>query len=208
MASKTLKRLNLLIVFPALFFALCQSGCAHLFGWNIHAPGILSEEFSRHIQPMHERVALYLPPALLRYQSTDRGGVTADPQTYHIGEALGPMLVEGFQSGFEEFLLIEVEPTFQILKQYAVPYLAVVEVKHFSNRVTWRGQAVSVVTETSVFDSDLRLLTRFESKGTSAAQKVFAKKGGPEVNLNAALENNILAIVQYLQDSIRNKKWQ
>ena len=80
---------------------------------------------------------------------------------------------------------------------------------------TWRkyngkigkGHAVGVTTETTVFDSDLKRLDDFESMGSSDAEKVFSKKGGPQVNLNAALENNIKAVVEYLQDSIRSGKW-
>jgi hypothetical protein len=189
-------------------FALFQSGCATIFGWDIHAPGIFSGEFAQRIEPMDQRIALYLPPELLTYRSTNRGGRFADPQTYHIGESLGPMMVEGFQQGFQEFIFFEVEPTAPILKRYAVSYLAVTRVKGFDNRVTLKGQGVALETETAVFDSDLKLLARFESRGASDAQKIFAKKGGPEVNLNAAIENNVLAIVQYLQDSIRSGVWE
>jgi hypothetical protein len=195
-------------LFLLILLVFFQTGCARLFGWNIHAPGVLSENFLADIKPMNERVALYLPPDLLHYTSKDRGGWSADPQTYHLGEALGPMLVEGFQSAFEEFIFMEVEPTAQILKQYAIPYLVVVRIKDFKNRVTWRGQAITLIAEAIVFDSNLQGVGRFESKGTSDAQKVFAKKGGPEVNLNAALENNVLGIVQYLQDSIRSGSFQ
>ncbi|MBI4358631.1 MAG: hypothetical protein HY584_04960 [Candidatus Omnitrophica bacterium] len=183
------------------------SGCASIFGWDIHAPGILSEDFSKKVKPIPERVALYLPPELLAYVSHDRGGRTADPQTYHVGEALGPMLVEGFQAGFEEFILLETEPTSAILKRYGIPYLVTVRIKNFKNRVTWGGHAITVATEALVFDSDLKWLGRFESSGASDAEKVFAKKGGPQVNLNAALENNVLAIVEYLQDSMRRGTW-
>lgn len=110
------------------------------------------------------------------------------------------MLVEGFQTAFEEFIFLETEPTSALLTQYGISRLAVVRIKDFKNRVTWRGQAVTLVTETAVFDPDLTLLTRFESRGTSDSKKVFAKKGGPELNLNAALENNVLATVQSLQE--------
>lgn len=178
---------------------LFQIGCARLFGWEIHAPGILSPDFAQTIHPVPERIALYLPPELLNYQSKNRGSRTADPQTYHIGEALAPMLAEAFQEAFQEFIFLETEPTPAILTRYGIPRVAVVRVKEFKNRVTWRGQEVALVTETAVFDSRLRPLGQFESTGTSAAQKVFAKKGGPEVNLNAAIESNLLAVIQHLQ---------
>lgn len=117
------------------------------------------------------------------------------------------MLLEAFQGGFQEFIFMEAEPSAPILKRYGIPYLAVVRIKEFKNHVTMKGQAVSVLTETAVFDSDFKLLARFESRGTSDARKIFSKKGGPEVNLNAALENNVSAIVQHLQDSIRTGAW-
>lgn len=183
------------------------TGCATIFGWDIHAPGILSENFSQAVHPIPERIALYLSPDLLEYRSQDRGGKTADPQTYHVGEALGPMLVEAFQAGFEEFVFMETEPTSAVLKQYGIPYLVLVRIKNFKNRVTWGSHAITVTTEMVVLDSSLKLCGRFESTGTSDAEKVFAKKGGPQVNLNAAIENNLLAIVQYLQDSIRRGAW-
>lgn len=176
------------------------TGCATIFGWKIHAPGLLSNEFGRKIHPASERIALFLPSETLHYESKNRGGWTADPQTYYVGEALGPMLLEGFQAGFSEFIFLETEPTPQVMKQYAVPRLVVVRVKEFKNRVTLKGQAVGLVTETVVLDPDFKLLSRFESRGTSDARKVFSKRGGPEVNLNAAIENNVLAIVQNLQD--------
>ena len=187
---------------PLLLFLLC--GCTTLFGWDIHAPGILSENAVNQIHPLKQRIALYLPKDSLRFVSRAKGGRLADPQAYHLGEAFGPMLLEVFQQGFSEFILMEAEPTPQMLKRYGLPYLAVVRIKGFENRVTLKGQAVSVVTETAVFDSEMKPLIRFESKGASDARKVFAKKGGPEVNLNAALENNVLVLVQYLQDWMRN----
>jgi len=190
-----------------IVFVFAHTGCATLFGWDIHAPGILSEGFTQKVSPVNQRIALYVPPSLLTYESTDKGGQFADPQTYYVGDALGPMLVEAFQTGFSEFIFMEVDPTAPMLKQYGIPYLAAVRVKDFRNRVTLKGQAITLVTETIVFDTDLNLLVRFESRGTSAAQKVFAKKGGPEVNLNAAVENNVLAIVQYLQDGIQTGAW-
>ena len=198
------------ILFLILSGALTLSvtGCASIFGWDIHAPGILSDGFSKAVPPLSTRIALYLSPELLTYESKDRGGKTADPQIYHVGEALGPMLVEGFQDGFEEFIFMETEPTSQILKQYGIPYFVTVRIKNFKNHVTWHGQAVALSTETVVFNSNLKPVARFESQGTSDARKVFAKKGGPQVNLNAAIENNVLAIVQYLQDSIQKKTWE
>ena len=183
-----------------LGLAFIQTGCAAIFGWDIHAPGILSESFSKNVGPVHERVALYFPPELLHYESKDRGGRTADPQTYYVGEALGPMLIEGFQGAFDEFIFLETEPTPQILKRCGVQRLAVVRIKEFKNHVTLKGQALILVTETVVFGPDLHLLTRFDSSGISGSQKVFAKKGGPEVNLNAAIERNVLAIIQHLQE--------
>lgn len=186
-------------LYLALFFLL-QAGCARLFGWDIHAPGILSSNFSRQIQPAQERVALYLPPEVLTYQSRDRGSWSADPQTYHVGEALGPMLLEGFQNGFSEFVFLETGPEASILRRYGIKRLAVVRIKDFKNRVTWGGQGLILVTETAVFDSEMKKLAQFESRGSSESEKIFSKKGGPEVNLNAAIENNIRAVVQHLQD--------
>ena len=86
-----------------IIFVLFQAGCASIFGWDIHAPGILSESFYQSVKPLPNRIGLYLDPSLLTYQSKDRGGRTADPQIYHVGEAYGPMLLEGFQTAFEEF---------------------------------------------------------------------------------------------------------
>ena len=191
---------TLALPFSFLLLTCFVAGCAAIFGWNIHAPGILSENFSKTVRPVYERVALYLPPDLLSYQSKNRGSQTADPQTYYIGEALGPMLIEGFQDAFDEFIFLETEPTPPLLKRYGIQRLAVVRIKDFQNHVTLKGQKLTLATETAVFDSDLRLLSKFDSWGVSDSQKVFAKKGGPEVNLNAAIESNILAIIQHLQD--------
>lgn len=185
--------------------ALFCAGCVRLFGWDIHAPGILSSDFAKQVAPVHERLALYLPKDILTYQSTERGGRLADPQIYHVGEAFGPMIVEAFQNGFDEFVLMETGPSADILKRYAIPHLVTVRIKEFKNRVTLKGQAVTLLTETVVFGSDLNVLARFESRGTSDARKVFAKKGGPEVNLNAAIERNVMAIVQYLQDFVKDQ---
>ena len=186
---------------------LLLQGCAALFGWDIHAPGILSADGAARIRPVPERVALYFGPELVRYESRARGSRTADPTTFHAGEAFAPILIEAFQSGFEEFVMMETDPTADILEQYGIKYLAVVRIRDFQNRMTWKGQALTLRTETAVLDSHLQPLARFESRGTSDAEKVFAKKGGPEVNLNAALENNAIGILQYLQDAIRSGQW-
>ncbi len=183
------------------------AGCAALFGWNIHAPGLLSGNFDYQIRPLPARVALYLDPSIYTYQSKDRGGATADPQTFYIGEAYAPMALEGFQQAFDEFVFMEVEPTPAIMKQYAISYLAVVRPKAFKNHVTWKGQGVRFTTETAVFNTAFQQVDRFESAGSSDVEKIFAKKGGPEVNLNAALENNVIALVQYIQDAVQTGKW-
>ncbi len=195
------KKLFLILLLPLL------AGCATLFGWNIHAPGILSAQFAQEVPELDQRVALYLPPQLLTYKSTNRGGKFADPQTYYVGEAYAPMLIEGFQAAFKEFVLVEVEPTPDVLRQYGIPYLVVVGIKDLGNRVTLKGQAVALTTEAVVYDTNLNVLSYFESSGVSDAQKVFAKKGGPEVNLNAALERNIIAVLQYVQDGITTGKF-
>ena len=184
------------------------SGCARLFGWDIHAPGILSEGYARRVQPVQQRVALYIAPSTWQAVSTNRGGKLADPQTYHVGESFLPMVIEGFQQGFEEFVFLEVEPTPAVLKRYGIPYTAVIRVKSFGNRVTLKGQAVELLTEVVVLDQNLQPLGKLEAQGSSDAEKVFAKKGGPQVNLNAAIENNVTATVQYIQDAIRTGEWQ
>ena len=194
-------RTAFIVLLSALMF-----GCA-IFHWDIHAPGLLSATFAQKIQPMDERVALYFSPDLKTFISKERGGKTADPQTYHVGEAYAPMLIESFQQAFNEFIFMEVPPTVDILKQYGIPYLVVTRIKDFGNRVTWKGQGLTLATESVVYDTQMNLLARFESIGVSDAQKIFAKKGGPQVNLNAALENNSTAIIQYLQDSITTKSW-
>lgn len=191
-----------------LSLAILLPGCARLFGWDIHAPGILSESYARRVQPVQQRVALYIEPSVWKAISTNRGGKWADPQTYHVGEAFVPMAIEGFQQGFEEFIFMEAVPTDAVMKRYGIPYVAVVRVKDFGNRVTLKGQAVELLTEVAVLDQDLKPLGKLEARGSSDAEKVFAKKGGPEVNLNAAIENNIAATVQYLQDAIRTGKWE
>lgn len=184
------------------------TGCARLFGWELHAPGLLSESFYHEVTARPERVALYFPPDLIQYRSQDRGGALADPQLYHVGEALAPMLLEGFQVAFQELVFLEVEPTPDILKRYGIPHLVVVRVKEFANRVTRRGQRLALVTEALVLDENLTTVSRFEARGMSDARAVFRKKGGPEVNLNAAVERNVLAIIQYVQDGIRTGIWE
>lgn len=200
---------NFFDIFLILFLsagAIYEAGCASLFGWDIHAPGVLSESFSHAIQPVNSRVALYLDPRLPQALSKDRGSTLSDPQTYHIGEALYPMLIEGFQEGFDEFVFLEMEPTQDILKQYGIPYLATVEIKGFDNQKgkPLSRQSLTVVTRVSLYNSKMDLLRQFDAKGSSDTRKVFAKKGGPEVNLNAAIENNILATIQFLQDVMRD----
>ncbi|OGX06854.1 MAG: hypothetical protein A3G87_01495 [Omnitrophica bacterium RIFCSPLOWO2_12_FULL_50_11] len=195
------------IQFLLLVLILSQTGCARIFGWDIHAPGILSEQFLQSTQALPQRIALYVPPDLFRYESRDRGSRTADPQTYHVGEAYGPMMVEAFQGAFDEFIFLETEPTEAIMRRYGIPYVVVIRIKEFQNRVTWRGHAIKIVTEAVTLDSHLEECGRFEATGISDAEKVFAKKGGPQVNLNAALENNILAMINYLQDALRTGTW-
>jgi hypothetical protein len=190
-----------------LIFAFLCSGCATLFGWDIHAPALLSQRFYERVQPAPQRIALYLDPSLLGLISKNKGGRFADPQTYHIGEAYVPILIEGFQRGFEEFILIEDEPTQEMLTRYAIPYLIYIRPKAFENDVTMKGQTLSFETETLAFDAKLGLLDRFRTSGTSDSKKVFAKKGGPQVNFNAALENNTESIVLYIQDAIRTLRW-
>ncbi|OQA58377.1 MAG: hypothetical protein BWY42_00087 [Candidatus Omnitrophica bacterium ADurb.Bin277] len=201
---------------PAAFFSapflicaavLLASGCATLFGWDIHAPGVLSNRFYSRVLPQEQRIGLYLDPSLHGMISTDRGGRFADPQTYHIGEAYVPMAIEAFQQGFTEFVLIESEPTQEMLRQYAIPYLVYIKPGDFGNDVTLKGQAVSFETEVFVFDRNLGFVDRFTTTGSSDAKKVFAKKGGPQVNLNAALENNAESIALHIQDALRSGRW-
>lgn len=186
-----------------LALILVFAGCARIFGWDIHAPGLLSESFATQTSPRRERVALYLTPQLRQYKSSDRGGRFADPQTYHVGEAFAPMLLEALQEEFEELVVLETEPTPEILKRYGISYLLFVRIKDFGNHVTLRGQALALTTETFVLDRELNVLSRYESRGISDARAVFKKKGGPEVNLNAAIERNLLAMIQYLEDFLK-----
>lgn len=183
------------------------SGCAMLFGWDIHAPGILSAEFLRQVQPEPFRVGLYLPEDFKHLESREKGGRFADPQTYHLGEAFYPMLLEAFQQAFSEFVFFEVEPTPAMMRRYDISHLAVVRIKDFGNRVTLSGQALVLTTEVAVWDSALNWVSQFECRGVSDSKRVFAKKGGPEVNLNAAIEQNLLAMVRYLQDNFLLNAW-
>lgn len=193
MKSRSAGAISLMLIFGL-------TGCARLFGWDIHAPGLLSESFPVQPSPRKERAAFFFTPEILKYQSTDRGGRLADPQTYHVGEAFAPMLLEALQGEFEELILLEVEPTPDILKRYGIDYLFFVKIKDFRNQVTLRGQALALVTEIFVLDQELNVLTRYESRGVADARAVFKKKGGPEVNLNAAIERNLLAMIQYFRD--------
>jgi len=188
---------SVFLLLAGLFFF---PGCAALFGWKIHAPGLLSQDYYQRVVSSQDRIALYLPEEALHYQSTNRGGALADPQTYFVGEAFVPMILEGFQQAFQEFVLFEIEPDTAMMRRYGIQRLAVVRIRALKNRVTLKGQAVQLETETRVYNEALEPVAAFESIGTSDAKKVFSKKGGPEINLNFAIENNVTAIVQYLQD--------
>lgn len=187
-------------------FIFASISCATIFGWKIHAPGILSESFYPKFPTESRRIALYLPDPVLQAVSTNRGGKLADPQTYYLGESFTPMVIEGFQQAFEEFIFLEAEPDPAILRKYSIPHLVVIQIKDFGNDVTLKGQAVQLVTQVELYDQEMKLVTRFESKGASDAKKIFAKKGGPEVNLNAAIENNIVITLQLLQDYFNQGK--
>ncbi len=189
--------------FLGIAFLIIFSGCASIFGWDIHAPGVLSNNFFQKVSPVPERVALWMEPGLITYISKDRGGKTADPQTYHVGEAFGPMLIEAFQNGFREFILMEAQPSPAIMKQYGIRWLVSVRIKEFQNDVTWKGQTLRLQTESVVLDPDLKEAARFESSGSSQAEKVFGKRGGPQVHLNATIENTSEALILHLQDLIR-----
>ncbi len=178
------------------------SGCATIYGWKIHAPGLLSQDFQSDIRVVNERVALYIPEGLSDVTSKDKGTWLSDPQTYYIGEAFIPMLVESFQHAFEEFILMEAMPTPEIMLQYGIKYLAVVDIEGFENRKHFGDQGLDLYTETTVFGPDLQLQLRYETRGASEAPKIFAKKGGPEVNLNHAIESNLRSVISYLQDFI------
>src|SRR5689334_22062550 len=81
-----------------LFLAFCLmslfSSCTSIYGWNIHALGILSAEFSQDIPPAKHRVALFIPEGQKDFISKDKGTRLSDPQMYYIGEAFVPMLIE------------------------------------------------------------------------------------------------------------------
>ena len=180
--------------------------CNTLYGWNIHAPGLMSEGFARDIPSIANRVGLFVPEELTTYVSKDKGTWLSDPQTYYIGEAFVPMLVEAFQQGFEEFVLFETVPTPAMMRRYGIEYLAVVQIEHFANRKHFRGQGLDLYTETTLFDPELNLMGRFQTHGASEAPQVFAKRGGVEVNLNHAIEANLRSVIQYAQDLIQTQK--
>jgi len=173
-----------------------------LYGYDIHAPGILSADFEKDIPQAEQRLALYIPEGAAATLSKDKGNWHSDPQTYYIGEAFVPMLIESFQHGFSEFLLFETLPSPALMRRYGVPYLAVSEVTDFKNRKNIKGQGLDLYTETTLFDQNLKLISRFETRGTSEARGVFAKKGGPEVNLNAAIESNLRNVILTIQDEV------
>lgn len=198
LARQSLKMLT--AGFLAILTLSSFSGCAFLFGWKIHAPGILSQEFLNQIPRVEQRIALMIDPNLANAISEDRGGKFSDPQIYYVGESLEPMLLEGFSSVFSEFLLLEIEPSPELLQKYEIKYLVAIAYEGLENQVSLKGQVLSVSTHVFVWDQDLKLVDEFKARGESDARKVFAKKGGPEVNLNAAVENNILAILQRILD--------
>jgi len=178
-------------------------GCTAIYGWNIHAPGILSSEFARDVPQAQHRVALYVPAGQKEYLSKDKGTRLSDPQIYYIGEAYVPMLIESFQSGFSELILMEAVPTPAMMQQYGIEALVVSEIKDFKNRKALSAQGLDLYTETTVFNSNLKLMRRFETRGTSEAPGTFAKKGGLEVNLNAAIEGALRETVSQVQDVLK-----
>jgi len=191
------------VLFVLIAFLLIHTGCAALYGWNLHAPGLLSSEFAADIPQASHRVALYIPEGMIGTISKDKGTWYSDPQTYYIGEAFAPMLIEAFQHGFKEFVLMEAEPTTTMMQRYGIEYLAVVTIKDFKNRHRIKGQGLDLLTETTIFKPDLSLLARFETRGTSEAPGIFAKKGGPEVNLNNTIESNLRSVVNYTQELLQ-----
>ena len=178
-------------------------GCTAIYGWNIHAPGILSGEFARDIPQSPHRVALYVPEGQKEFVSKDKGTRLSDPQTYYVGEAFVPMLAEAFRSSFSEFVMMEAIPTPAIMKQYGIEMLAVSEIKDFKNRKTLSAQGLDLYTETSLFSPNLKMIRRFEARGTSEAPGTFSKKGGLEVNLNAAIEGNLREVIAQVQDALK-----
>ena len=189
------------------FVLLLMGGCQTLFGWDIHAPGRLSNNFFTSIETIDAGVGLWLSPEVYQYVSKDRGSRFADPQTYHVGESLSPMILEGFQHSFKRFYLLEVEPTPEMMQAYGLEYLVGVGVKDFNNHVTMKGQGVGLVLRAEIYNAKLESLVNLDVQGSSEAVKVFAKKGGPEVNLNAAIENATSSLILYLQDAIREQSW-
>ncbi|HRK61432.1 MAG TPA: hypothetical protein PLY88_02645 [Candidatus Omnitrophota bacterium] len=189
--------------YPLCFLPFVLCSCVAIYGWNIHAPGLLSDEFARDIPQVSKRVALYIPEGQKEFISKDKGTRWSDPQTYYIGEAFVPMLIESFQSGFTEFVLLEALPNPEIMSQYAIDAVVVSEIKDFKNRKTLPAQGLDVYTETAVFNRDLKLIRRFETRGTSEAKGTFAKKGGLEVNLNAAIEGSLRETVLQVQDALK-----
>ena len=178
-------------------------GCTAIYGWNIHAPGILSTEFARDIPQISRRIALYVPEGQKEIISKDKGTRFSDPQMYYLGEAFVPMLIESFQTGFSEFILMEAVPTPDLMQKYGVDALVVTEIKDFKNRKTLPAQGLDIYTETTVFNRDLKLLRHFSTRGTSEARGTFAKKGGLEVNLNSAIEGNLRETVLQAQDVLK-----
>lgn len=185
------------------FLPVIFCSCVAIYGWNIHAPGLLSDEFARDIPQVSKRVALYIPEGQKEFISKDKGTRWSDPQTYYVGEAFVPMLIESFQSGFTEFVLMEALPNPDIMNQYAIDAVVVSEIRDFKNRKTLPAQGLDLYTETTVFNRDLKLIRRFEARGTSEAKGTFAKKGGLEVNLNAAIEGNLRETVLQVQEALR-----
>ncbi len=191
-----------------LLFSVGICGCARLFGWDIHAPGLLSEGFYQHVAVEKAAVALYLMPGTEAYVARDRGSRWADPQTFYIGEAAAPILIEAFQAAFERFAFVEEEPTAAVLQRHGFDYLVAVRIGGFRNRVTLKSQRVILELEAEVYNKDLMRVAHFKSRGMSEAFRVFAKKGGPEVNLNAAIENAVVSMIYFLQENLRNRVWE
>jgi len=162
-----MKRENIKIVWVSLIFMF--AGCATLFGWKIHAPGILSNKFYDEIEKTDGRIALYIPPHCAEFISTEKGGTLADPTTFFIGEAFAPMLLEAFQHSFSEFVFMEIDPNADVLKQYQIPFVIVVDIREFYNKMTLKGQAVSIISEVWILNGDLQIVRHLEVVGTSDA---------------------------------------
>lgn len=189
--------------FSAALALFLLSGCTAIYGWNIHAPGLLSDEFAADIPAVPHRIALYIPEGQKEFVSKDKGTIWSDPQTYYVGEAFVPMLIESFQTGFAEFVLMEALPTPALMQRYGIEALAVTEIKGFTNRKAYSAQGLDIYTETALFNRDLKLIRRFETRGTSEARGTFAKKGGLEVNLNAAIEGALRETVSQVQEALK-----